>query len=96
MEILRTAEGAVIEALPPIVRRHRENGYLTWRLLHKIEDEVLAEVASSGKHSPQILRMMRAPEILGYPKDDRTASFEGHDALPVVFAAIAKEWARVD
>ncbi|WP_371748201.1 DUF2471 family protein [Cupriavidus sp. AcVe19-6a] len=75
LDILRSAEDAVIQALPPTIRHHRESGHLTWRLLHKIEDEVLADVASSGKHSPQILRLMRAPAILGYPKDDRPASF---------------------
>jgi hypothetical protein len=32
--------------------------------------------------------MLRAPEALRYRKDDRPASFEGHDILPVVFSAI--------
>ncbi|WP_454744035.1 DUF2471 family protein [Cupriavidus necator] len=86
----------VIEALPPIIRRHRESGHLTWHLLHQIEAEVLADVAASGKHNPQVLRMMRAPAVLQYPKDERPASFVGHDVVRIVFAAIAAAWQRVD
>lgn len=96
MDLLQSAEKAVIEALPPIIRRHRENGLLTWRLLHQIEAEVLADVAAGGKHNPGVLRMISAPAVLAYPKDDRAASFEGHTAMPVVFAAIAAAWKRVD
>ncbi len=64
--------------------------------LHKIEGEVLAEVAATGNHSKRILDMIRAPAALDYPKDDRPASFVGHDFVPIVFGAIEDAWRRVN
>jgi hypothetical protein len=96
MDVLFAAEAAVQEAVPAVVQRHRSAGVLTWHLLHQIESEVLAEVAATGKHSRRILDMLRAPAALGYPKDDRSALFEGHDFVPIVFGAIADAWRRVN
>src|SRR5260370_42236415 len=75
---------------------HRSAGVLTWALLHKIEGEVLADVAATGNHSKRILDMIRAPAALDYPKDDRPASFDGHDFVPIVFGAIEDAWPRVN
>ncbi|MGF6759423.1 DUF2471 family protein [Paraburkholderia sp. GAS42] len=96
MDVLFAAEAAVREAVPAVVHRHRSVGVLTWDLLHKIESEVLAEVAATGKHSKRILDMLRAPAALGYQKDDCSASFEGHDFVPIVFGAINDTWRRVN
>uniref|UniRef100_UPI003F50B1EE DUF2471 family protein n=1 Tax=Caballeronia sp. LjRoot34 TaxID=3342325 RepID=UPI003F50B1EE len=96
MDVLFAADAAVREAVPAVVQRHRTAGVLTWALLHKIEGEVLAEVAASGNHSKRILDMIRAPDALGYPKDDRPASFVGHDFVPIVFGAIEDAWRRVN
>jgi hypothetical protein len=95
MDVLFAAEAAVQEAVPAIVQRHRSAGVLTWNLLQKIETEVLNEVAATGKHSRRILDMLRAPAALGYPSDDRVASFEGHDFVPIVFQAISEAWSHV-
>lgn len=96
MEALFAAEAAVREVVPGVVLRHRSKGILTWALLHQIESEVLAEVLSTGKYSKRLLGMLRAPEALGYPNDDRPASFEGHDFAPIIFGAIADAWAKVN
>jgi hypothetical protein len=96
MDVLFAADAAVREAVPAIVLRHRSAGVLTWALIHQIESEVLAEVAASGKHSPRMLNMLRAPAALDYPKDDRPVSFQGHDFVPPVFGAIDDAWRRVN
>lgn len=93
-DVLFQAETAVQEAIPNAVRRHRSDGVLTWALLHRIEAEVLAEVAASGKFSKRLLDMIRAPAVLSYPKDDRPASFGGHDFVPIVFGAIERVLSR--
>jgi hypothetical protein len=96
MEALFAAQAAVKEVVPTVVHRHRSEGVLTWALLHRIESEVLAEVGATGRHSKRLLEMLRAPEALAYPNDDRPVSFDGHDFVPVVFGAIAASWAKVN
>ena len=90
------AKATVRKAVPAVVQRQRSAGVLTWDLLHRIESEVLAEVAATGRHSKRILDMLRAPAALSYPTDDRAASFEGHDFVPIVFGAIEEAWCRVN
>jgi hypothetical protein len=96
MDALYAADADLKEAVPAAVLRHRAAGALTWALIHQIESEVLAEVASSGKHSARMLGMLKASPAMGYPKDDRPVSFEGHDVVPSVFGAIYAEWNRVN
>lgn len=96
MDVLFAAEAAVRAAVPDVVQRHRSAGVLTWALLHKIEAEVMADVAATGNHSKRILDMIRAPAALEYPKDDRPASFDGHDFVPIIFGAIEDAWRRVN
>jgi Protein of unknown function (DUF2471) len=96
MDVLFAAASAVKEAVPAVVQRHRSAGVLTWALLYRIESEVLADVAATGKHSKRILDMLRAPAALSYPKDERPASFEGHEFVPIVFGAIDEAWRRVN
>jgi hypothetical protein len=96
MDVLFAADAAVKEAAPAVVLRHRSAGVLTWALLHRIESEVLAEVAATGKFSPRLLEMLRAPAALDYPRDDRPMSFEGHGFVAPVFGAIDEAWRRVN
>jgi len=93
---LHKTEAAIREAVPRVVRRHRAAGIFTWRQVHQIESEVIAELSSTGLHSAQMLRMLRSSELMGYPKDDRGVSLEGNEAVPVVFSQIHKAWHRVD
>ncbi|WP_208716142.1 DUF2471 family protein [Paraburkholderia graminis] len=94
MDTLIAADAAVREALPAIVRRYRSSGVLTWALLHEIEADVLAHLASTGQHRRRVLDLIRAPASLDYPRDERPASFEGCDLVPVVFQAIQEAWRR--
>lgn len=96
MDLLFAAVAAVKDAVPAVVSRHRAADVLTWALLHQIESEVLAEVAVSGTHSPRMLAMLRAPALLGYPKDERPVSFDGHEFVPPVLDAIVDAWRRVN
>jgi hypothetical protein len=93
---LNDVEKAIQDAVPPIVRRHRSAGVLTWRLMHQIESEVIAAVDATGLHSRKLLGMMRSSPIMNYPKDDREVSLEGHEVVPIVFSEIHKAWRRVD
>ena len=95
MNELDSAVAAVQEALPLLIHRHRSSGILTWALLHQIEREVLEDVESDGDHHPQVLRMLRSIPAMGYPNDDRLASFEGHGAISSAFSMIFKAWQRV-
>ncbi len=93
--VLFDAQAAAEEVVPRVIARHRSKGVLTWKLLHQMEEEVLAEVSSSGQFSDRLLQMICAPAVLSYPNDDRPASFEGHDFVPIVFAAIDRACRQV-
>jgi hypothetical protein len=93
--VLFDAQAAVDAVVPQVVARHRGEGVLTWKLIHKIEEEVLAEVRAGGRFSTRLLQMICAPAALSYPNDDRAASFEGHDFVPIVFSAIDRAWRQV-
>jgi hypothetical protein len=93
--VLFDAQAAVDAVVPHVVARHRGKGILTWKLIHEIEEEVLSEVRAGGRFSTRLLQMICAPAALSYPNDDRPASFEGHDFVPVVFGAIERAWRQV-
>ncbi|MCY1215270.1 hypothetical protein D9M68_734860 [compost metagenome] len=95
MDILRAAEAALREATPAIVAHHRSAGHLTWRLLHQIEDEVVAAVKATRKVDPAILRMMRASPVMGYRKTDEVADFSKAGAIAVTFSIIWEAWKHV-
>lgn len=56
---------------------------------------MLAEVSSSGQFSDRLLQMICAPAVLKYSNDDRLASFEGHDFVPIVFGVLERAWRQV-
>ena len=93
--VLFDAQAAVDAVVPQVVARHRSKGALTWKLIHQIEEEVLAEVRACGRFSPRLLQMICAWAALSYPNDDRPVSFEGHDFVPIVFSAIDRAWRLV-
>jgi hypothetical protein len=96
MEELWSAQTSTQESVSAVVVCHRAEGVLTWRLLHEIEREVLGEAAFTGKHPSRLLNMLRVPAVLDYPKGDRIVSFEGHDFVPLLLAAIDDAWRRVN
>jgi hypothetical protein len=90
------ADAVVRDALPAVVRRYRSADILTWALLYEIEADVLAHLAATDQHSRWVLDLIRAPAELDHPKDQRPASFDGHDLVPVVFQAIEEARRRDD
>ena len=40
--------------------------------------------------------MICSPAAFEYPRDDRPASFDGHDFVPIAFGAIVDAWRRVN
>lgn len=95
MGALFIAEMAAREVVPAIVARHRSAGVLTWALLHKMEDEVISELADSGEHSPWILNMIRSADVMGYPTDASPASFKNAGVVPIIFNLLEGAWLRV-
>jgi hypothetical protein len=92
---LAAADEAAKRAVPAVVMRYRESSALTWALLHQMESEVLAELAASGEHPDFALNMIRSAPVLGYPRDDRPASFGGAAVVPIIFRQIEKVWNTV-
>ncbi|MGY2486879.1 hypothetical protein [Cupriavidus sp. CP313] len=52
-------------------------------------------VATTRKVDPNILRMLRASPLMGYPKNDEIADLIRHKVMPVTFGAIVEAWQHV-
>jgi hypothetical protein len=59
---------------------------LTWRLLHAIEAEALADLGFAGRHDAYVLELFKRPEAMIYPETDDPATFGKSNALPMAFA----------
>jgi hypothetical protein len=59
---------------------------LTWRLLHAIEAEALADLGFASRHDALMLGLFQRPSELPYPETDETVDFGTSSALPAVFA----------
>jgi hypothetical protein len=59
---------------------------LTWRLLHAIEAEALADLGFAGRHDALMLGLFQRPSDLPYPETDEAVDFGMSTALPAVFA----------
>ena len=59
---------------------------LTWRLLHAIEAEALADLGFASRHDALMLGLFQRPDSFRWPETDDTADFGRSDALPAVFA----------
>lgn len=59
---------------------------LTWRLLHAIEAEALADLGFASRHDPLMLGLFLRPPALPYPETDEPVDFGASNALPPVFA----------
>lgn len=62
---------------------------LTWRLLHAIEAEALADLGFASRHDPLMLGLFLRPAALPYPETDEPVDFGASNALPPVFAFAA-------
>lgn len=59
---------------------------LTWRLLHAIEAEALADLGFASRHDAFILDLFKRPSAMTYPETDDPATFGASNALPAAFA----------
>ena len=59
---------------------------LTWRLLHAIEAEALADLGFASRHDALMLGLFQRPSDLPYPETDDGVDFGTSNALPAVFA----------
>lgn len=59
---------------------------LSWRLLHAIEAEALADLGFASRHDAVMLGLFQRPSDLPYPETDETVDFGSSTALPAVFA----------
>ncbi|MGN6668685.1 MAG: DUF2471 family protein [Trinickia sp.] len=59
---------------------------LTWRLLHAIEAEALADLGFASRHEADVLDLFKRPEDMTYPETDDPATFGVSNALPAAFA----------
>lgn len=93
LDALEETKCAIDAALPSIIARHRAAGQLTWRLLHKIEEELINELAATGAYHPEMLHMVMASPWMRYPTTDEPIDFGDSNVRPVTFGAIEKAWA---
>lgn len=59
---------------------------LTWRLLHAIEAEALADLGFASRHDALMLGLFQRPDHLAWPETDDVVDFGHSTALPAVFA----------
>src|SRR6201992_812362 len=59
---------------------------LTWRLLHAIEAEALADLGFASRHDALLLGLFQRPSALPYPETDEPVDFGASHVLPGVFA----------
>jgi hypothetical protein len=67
---------------------------LTWRLLHAIEAEALADLGFAGRHDAIMLGLFQRPGELAYPETDDPVDFGHSNALPAVFAFAVSAYER--
>ena len=69
---------------------------LTWRLLHAIEAEALADLGFASRHDAIMLGLFQRPSDLPYPESDECVDFGKSNALPAVFAFAVAAYERAE
>jgi hypothetical protein len=70
-----------------IARRYIVQGVpLTWRLLHAIEAEALADLGFASRHDALMVSLFQRPAEMPYPETDDPVDFGQSNALPAAFA----------
>ncbi|WP_250474381.1 DUF2471 family protein [Caballeronia sp. GAFFF1] len=69
-----------------IAARYIDKGVpLTWRLLHAIEAEAVADLGFAGRHEAALRELFARPQNFAYPETDDVVDIASSDALPAVF-----------
>jgi hypothetical protein len=70
-----------------VAARYIELGVpLTWRLLHAIEAEAVADLGFAGRHEAALRALFARPDDFHFPETDDVVDVTSSDALPAVFA----------
>ena len=70
-----------------IAGRYIDKGVpLTWRLLHAIEAEAVADLGFAGRHEAALRELFARPDDFHFPETDDVVDLGSSDALPAVFA----------
>ncbi|VXC88656.1 Serine/threonine protein kinase [Burkholderia sp. 8Y] len=78
-----------------IAGRYIDQGVpLTWRLLHAIEAEAVADLGFAGRHEAALRELFARPENFQYPETDDVVDIASSDALPAVFAFAVDAYER--
>jgi hypothetical protein len=64
----------------------RQRVTLTWRLLHAIEAEALADLGFASRHEAMLRCLFERPPELSFPETDEPVDFGQSNALPPVFS----------
>jgi hypothetical protein len=67
---------------------------LSWRLLHAIEAEALADLGFASRYDGLMVDLFQRPGDLAYPETDDTVDFGQSNALPAVFAFAVSAYER--
>jgi hypothetical protein len=67
---------------------------LSWRLLHAIEAEALADLGFASRYDTLMVDLFQRPGDLAYPETDETVDFGQSNALPAVFAFAVSAYER--
>ncbi|MEO6920371.1 MAG: DUF2471 family protein [Collimonas sp.] len=91
---------AVITQAEPIiiaiVARHRADDLpLTWRLLHAMESEVLAELSRADDLQPAYINLIRHSGVFNYPLNDEPVDFGKSGAIACAFSMIYEAYHRL-
>lgn len=84
---------AVITRAEPIimtiVTHYRTEGLpLTWRLIHSIEGEVLAELNRADDLQPAYINLIKHSGVFNYPINDEPVDFGKSSAIACAFSMI--------
>jgi hypothetical protein len=69
---------------------------LTWRLLHAIEAEALADLGFASRHDAFIAELFKRPADMSYPETDDPATFGRSNALPAAFAFVVSAYEEAE
>lgn len=58
---------------------------LTWRLLHEIETEALADLGLASRHDDALLALFVRPGAADYPCTDAAVDLQADDTVPLLF-----------
>ncbi|MDN7698697.1 DUF2471 family protein [Burkholderia semiarida] len=64
----------------------RQRVPLTWRLLHAIEAEALADLGFASRHDAGMRQLFERPSDMTFPETDDPIDFGRSNALPAVFS----------